>query len=168
MPGTVTWVVTLENAGPGDAIDVEFEDELPPGITWTLGSGENVCSIDGTLLTCAMPLVPDGVFETLEIIGSVDQGSCGVLENRGTVTWSGGPADGSVTAISPPVEVVGCSTPAPTPGGDVGAGGETPGGAEGELPDTGSARNGPAAVVVLGFILVGSAILLGRRRHVVR
>lgn len=178
VPGTVVWIVTLENAGPGDATNVEFEDELPPGVDWTLGSGENVCSIDGTTLTCAVPLVPDGVFETLEIIGAVDGSTCGLMENSGTITWSGGPSDGSTSAVSPPVEVVGCSSPTPTstPDEGVAPGEGTPedgspdngAGGEGALPDTGATSEGLPSVVLLGTVLLGSALVLVHRRHASR
>ncbi len=176
VPGTVVWIVTLENAGPGDATDVEFVDELPSGARWSLGSGENVCSIDGTMLTCFAAVVPDGVFETLEIIGTVDGSTCGVMDNDATVTWSGGPADGSASAVSPPVEVVGCDaatpTPSPTPDGGVAPGEETPDDGEpddgAELPDTGARTESSWLVALAGVLLLGSAILLAGRRRPVR
>ena len=51
-PGTVSYFVTFENAGPGTATNVSFTDELSADVEWSLGSGSNVCAIEGTTLTC--------------------------------------------------------------------------------------------------------------------
>ena len=99
--------MSFENAGPGTATNVSFTDELSPDFEWSLGSGSNVCSIDGTTLTCFAETVPDGVFEVLEIIATVDGTDCGSFDNTGTVTFEGGPEAGSVTATAPTVEVTG-------------------------------------------------------------
>ena len=105
--------MTFENAGPGTATNVSFTDELSADVEWSLGSGSNVCSIDGTTLTCFAETVPDGVFEVLEIIGTVDDTDCGTFDNTGTVTFEGGQEPGSVSATAPTLEVTGCEGVAP-------------------------------------------------------
>ena len=112
-PGTITYTVSFENAGPGTATNVTFTDELSPDFVWSLGSGSNVCSIEGTTLTCFAETVPDGVFEVLEITATIDGTSCGTFDNNATVTFEGGQEAGSVTATAPTVEVTGCPAPAP-------------------------------------------------------
>jgi uncharacterized repeat protein (TIGR01451 family) len=114
-PGTILYVITFENAGPGSATNVTAVDELPPGPEWSIGSGSNVCTLDGTALTCFAASVADGVFEVLEITGTVDAADCGTLDNEGTVTFSGGHQTGSVTAAADPITITGCPTPTPTP-----------------------------------------------------
>jgi uncharacterized repeat protein (TIGR01451 family) len=168
-PGTVTYFVTFENAGPGTATNVGFTDELNPDFEWSLGSGENVCSIDGTTLTCFAETVADGVFEVLEIIAVVDGTDCGTYDNAGTVTFEGGPEPGSVTAIAPTVEVTGCpaapasATPVPTVDAGTGAGGG------GDLPDTRTEpARAPEAVLVLATILGLAAVLAAPVRRVLR
>ncbi len=126
-PGTVSYIVTFENAGPGTATNVTFNDELSADVEWSLGSGSNVCSITGTTVTCFAETVPDGVFEVLEIIGTIDAADCGSYDNTGTVTFEGGQGPGSVSDTAPTLDVTGCSAPAPVPSEGAGGGG---------LPDT--------------------------------
>ncbi len=165
-PGTVSYFVTFENAGPGTATNVSFTDELSPDFEWSLGSGSNVCSIDGTTLTCFAETVPDGVFEVLEIIATVDGTSCGSFDNTGTVTFEGGGEPGSVTATAPTVEVTGCPAPAPTPTADEGAGGGGAGGGEGGLPDTSTDAPQPIGLIAVtaAFAVAASVLTLRFRR----
>jgi uncharacterized repeat protein (TIGR01451 family) len=168
-PDTATYFVTFENAGPGTATNVLFTDELNPDFDWSLGSGENVCSIEGTTLTCFAETVPDGVFEVLEIIAVVDATDCGTYDNTGTVTFEGGPEPGSVSAVAPTVEVTGCpaapasGTPVPTVDAGTGAGGG------GDLPDTRTEpARAPHAVLVLATILGLAVVLTAPVRRVLR
>jgi len=165
VPGTITYEVLVENVGPGDAIDVEFTDELPSGPTWSIGSGSRVCSISGTTLSCAAPVVPDGVFEVIEIFGTVDGSFCGVIDNSASIAWEGGTARGLSIADAAQVEITGCSavlpssvenpTPSPNPTTDGGAGA----GGGGGVPDTRlpepMAPLGPIAAVVATVLALG-------------
>ena len=139
LPDSVTYVVTVENVGPGEATDVQFTDELPAGATWSIGSGSNVCSISGTTLSCFAPAVPDGVFEVVEIVGTFDGSVCGAVDNRAEIAWTGGPDPGLAIADAETVQVSGCSATAPTgapnPTADTGAGGGG-GGDDDDVPDT--------------------------------
>ena len=178
-PGTVTYLVTFENAGPGTATNVTVTDELPPGPDWSIGSGSNVCSITGNTLTCFAETVPDGVFEVLEITGTVGATDCGTLNNEATVEFSGGPEPGSITAIAEPVEVTGCPTSTPSPSassstspgesGVLGAGGEQGAGDgdDGELPDTATSTSPPVAALALAaaFLAATSVLILRTRRR---
>ncbi|HEX5038801.1 MAG TPA: hypothetical protein VFW95_01535 [Candidatus Limnocylindria bacterium] len=171
-PGTIVYLVTVENVGPGNATDVTLTDELPEGPTWSLGSGSNLCSISGTTLTCFAPDVPDGVFEVLQIFGAVDESFCGTLENSATITWSGGPATGSATASAGEVEVLCPPSPAPTPdqgvGPDTGGGDEGGGGGGGELPDTRTDAAAPVApdwpISVATLLALAVALVADGRR----
>ena len=110
VPETVTYVVTVENVGPGDATNVQFTDELPAGPTWSIGSGSNVCSITGnTLLSCFAPVVPDGVFEVVEIFGTFDGSFCGAIDNSASIAWEGGTERGVAVADAGQIEITGCS-----------------------------------------------------------
>jgi len=130
LPDTVTYVVTVENVGPGEATDVQFTDELPTGATWSIGSGSNVCSISGTTLSCFAPAVPDGVFEVVEITGTFDGSVCGAVDNSASIAWTGGPVSQVAVAEAETVQVSGCGATAPTgaanPTGEAGAGGDVP------------------------------------------
>ena len=120
VPGTVAYEVLVENVGPGDATNVQFTDELPAGPTWSIGSGSRVCTItNNTLLSCSAPVVPDGVFEVIEIFGAVDGSFCGAIDNSASIAWEGGTERGVAVADAGQIEITGCSgvppTPAPTP-----------------------------------------------------
>jgi large repetitive protein len=154
-PDPVTYIVTAENVGPGDATDVQFTDELPAGATWSIGSGSNVCSITGTTLSCFAPAVPDGVFEVVEIVGTFDSSVCGAVDNSASIAWTGGPDPQAAVADAETVQVSGCSATAPTgapnPTGDTGAGGD--------VPDTQMAPPGPAMMRIAVFgLLLGAGL----------
>jgi uncharacterized repeat protein (TIGR01451 family) len=167
VPGPIIYLMTFENAGPGAATDVTVTDELPKGVEWSIGSGSNVCSIDGTTLTCFAESVPDGVFEVLEIVGTISATGCGTMDNEGTAVFGGGPEPGSITAISEPVDVTGCegvqpsevTAPSPTASGG--------GGDEGELPDTATGAPLPLAAlaVAAAFFAATSVLILRTRRR---
>jgi uncharacterized repeat protein (TIGR01451 family) len=167
VPDTFSYLVIVENAGPGPATNVRFTDELSPDVEWSIGSGSNVCSIDGTTLSCFAPIIPDGVFEVVEIIGTVDADDCGTYDNTGTLTFEGGPESGSVSDSAPTVEVTGCSGEAPsettpaTPVEGAGAGGD------GDLPDTSAGAPAPIAwsVVALALLAAASVVTLRARRR---
>ena len=108
--------VDRERRSPGDAINVQFTDELPPGPTWSIGSGSRVCSITGnTLLSCFAPVVPDGVFEVIEIFGAVDGSFCGAIDNSASIAWEGGTERGVAIADAGQIEITGCGAVTPTP-----------------------------------------------------
>ena len=169
VPGPVTYVMTAENVGPGPATDVQFTDELPPGATWTIGgSGSNVCSITGSTLSCFVPDVPDGVFEVVEVVGTLDGSVCGLMDNSASIAWTGGPDPEVAVADAETVEVSGCSAVAPSavpnPSGGTGAGGG--GGDDGDVPDTGMAPPGQgiAAIAILTLLLVAGLMGLVKLR----
>ena len=115
VPGTLSYLVTVENVGPGDAIDVQFTDVLPDGPVWSIGSGSNVCTIIGNTLGCAAPIVPDGVFEVIEIFGAVDGSFCGTIDNSASIGWEGGTQRGVAVADAEQIEITGCGVATPTP-----------------------------------------------------
>jgi uncharacterized repeat protein (TIGR01451 family) len=169
VPGPITYIMTFENAGPGAATNVTVTDELPAGVEWSIGSGSEVCVIEGKTLTCSAENVPDGVFEVLEITGTIDATACGTMDNQGTAEFSGGPESGSITAISEPVDVTGCSGEAPSettepgPSGGAGGGGEGDGG----LPNTSAAAPPPIGLtaVAVAFAIAASVLMLRPRRR---
>ena len=143
-----------------DATDVQFTDELPAGATWSIGSGSNVCSIRARTLSCFVPDVPDGVFEVVEIIGTLDGSVCGVIDNSASIAWTGGPDPGVAVADAETVEVSGCSATAPTgvanPTADTGAGGGAGGG---DVPNT--SMNEPMSAVTPLAVLTALGLPCG-------
>ena len=74
-----------------------------------------------------MPDVPDGVFEVVEVVGTLDGSVCGLMDNSASIAWTGGPDPEVAVADAETVEVSGCSAVAPSavpnPSGGTGAGG---------------------------------------------
>jgi len=167
VPGPIMYLMTFENAGPGAATNVTVTDELPRGVDWSIGSGSNVCSIDGTTLTCFAESVPDGVFEVLEIVGTISPTGCGTMANEGTADFGGGPEPGSITAISEPVEVTGCEGVAPSEVTAPSPTSSAAGGGGGELPDTAAGTSSPAwaFAVATAFVVAASVMLLRTRKR---
>lgn len=167
VPGPIIYLMTFENAGPGTATNVTVTDELPKGVEWSIGSGSNVCSIDGTTLTCFAESVPDGVFEVLEIVGTISATGCGTMNNEGTAGFGGGPEPGSITAISEPVDVTGCEGVLPSEVTDPSPTASAADGGEGDLPDTAVNTSAPGAplAVAAAFLLSASVLLLRARRR---
>jgi uncharacterized repeat protein (TIGR01451 family) len=160
LPGTVTYVITAENVGPGAAQDVQFTDELPAGATWTIGSGSNVCSISGSTLSCFAPDVPDGVFEVVEVFGTLDGSVC-VMDNSASISWTGGPDPGLAVADAAQVQVTGCEATGPTA-----AANPTDGVGSGGVPNTAapSPERIPLSAVAVALLLasaLATALALG-------
>ena len=159
VPGPITYTMTFENAGPGAATNVTVIDELPAGVVWSLGSGSEVCEIVGKTLTCFAESVADGVFEVLEITGTISATGCGTMDNEGTADFGGGPEPGSITAISEPVEVNGCSGVAPAE--------STAPVPSGGLPNTSTDAPRPIGLIVVAvaFAIAASVLIVRPRRR---
>lgn len=89
MGDTITYDLTVTNAGPGDASLVVLEDLLPPGVAFLSAvpscSGCS-CSETGGLVTCALlDIVSQGVV-TVQVNGRVDQM---FVRNTASVRWAG-------------------------------------------------------------------------------
>jgi uncharacterized repeat protein (TIGR01451 family) len=91
--GTVTYTVTIANAGTADAFDVAFTDTLPVGLTPIAGSLSFPAGCTGTLaapnvsVTCATIPVNGSVSIAYQAVAN--PGSCpATLTNQAKVTWT--------------------------------------------------------------------------------
>ena len=135
--------------------------------------GSNVCSITGTTLTCFAESVPDGVFEVLEIDGTISRDRTAERWNNegdGRLRWRAGARIGhGHLRASGGHRVRGRraigddgSKPDRMRGRRWGGGGD-----EGELPDTATGTSPPIAAfaVAAAFLVAASVLLLRTRRR---
>ena len=103
-----SFTITVWNAGPGDAFDVELHDDLPPGLTWDVElvsgpasvdldedcmlassvvfGGEQQMSLDCEFGTLEPSDMEDGI--VIRVFAETDRTDCGLLENTAVVTAS--------------------------------------------------------------------------------
>lgn len=110
--GTITYDLRVMNVGTGDATGVVVTDELPAGVTFasaTAGCGES-----GGIVTCSVGDVGAGAFVDLEISVTVDETTCGAIDNVARVEASNETGDATANNGSNQVSnSVVCSEPAP-------------------------------------------------------
>ena len=100
VPGqTVTYTITVTNAGPTDAVGAIVTDMFPAaltGVTWTcVGTGGGVCSPTGSGNINETVTVPVGGTVTFTATGTVSPAAVGVLVNTASVAPPPGASDPS-------------------------------------------------------------------------
>ncbi len=66
----LSWVITVANAGPSDALDVVVADALPAGVTYVSDTGG--CEASGGAIECPLGTVQAGATESFEVTGLVE------------------------------------------------------------------------------------------------
>ena len=101
--GTVTYTLTVRNAGPSAARSVRVEDVLPRGLRDATAAGLGCTSGDGTL-GCDLGTLPAGESRVVTVTAVIDQAAAGTdLANTATVsttTVDPDPSDNSSTATT--------------------------------------------------------------------
>lgn len=84
----VEWTLTIANAGPSAAEDVEIVDTLPAGTTFDPGASDPSCSAIGQVVTCDLGTVAVGPASVV-IAATVDQDTpISTITNKALVTSS--------------------------------------------------------------------------------
>ncbi len=89
IPGTrVAWDVTVANAGPSTATNVQVTDDLVDALTGVTATvSGNTCAVAaGNVVTCALGTLPPGSPLTIKISADVPPGFTGDVDNTATVT----------------------------------------------------------------------------------
>jgi uncharacterized repeat protein (TIGR01451 family) len=165
---SVTYAISVSNAGPDDAVSLVMVDTLPAGVTFVsaAGSGWTCASTGNVSVTCTRALLANGATAPRISLVVGAPATAGPMVNRAAVESSTTDPTPLNNASSAPVVVLA----APSGGGGGGNGGDggnggTPGGNGGQHPQTGA--DIPGELTWALALLVGGAFLLGalpRRR----
>jgi uncharacterized repeat protein (TIGR01451 family) len=69
---TITWTITVANAGPDEATNVVLTDVLPSGVT-LLTDLSGICTIDAGVATCALGDLASGGSVEIDVLTSADE-----------------------------------------------------------------------------------------------
>jgi uncharacterized repeat protein (TIGR01451 family) len=152
---TITYTLTVSNAGPDDATDVVVTDQLPEGITYVSDSGEGAYATS-TGEWAVGTLAANGS-ATLTITATVSSGTGGMsISNNASVSDANADPDADNNAVSASL-TVNTPTPAPTPTpnntGGGGGGGRIGGSILPHGQVLGAATSSPALGVTCGVFL---------------
>ncbi len=101
---TLTYTVTVNNAGPQDAVDVVVTDMLPAGVTFVSSSG---CAEDPSgVPTCSLGNIAAGGSAQFTIEVAVDPMRVGTITNQASVSSDTDDPDTSNNSVSEDTEVV--------------------------------------------------------------
>jgi uncharacterized repeat protein (TIGR01451 family) len=82
---TLSWIISVTNAGPDAAEGVTITDTLPPGVAVSSASaGQGTCSVAGGIVTCDPGIIAPGA--TLSLLIDVVPAANGVLTNTAVVS----------------------------------------------------------------------------------
>jgi uncharacterized repeat protein (TIGR01451 family) len=86
------FTILVKNWGPGTALNVHVEDDLPAGVTWTISPAVVGCSIDTApapdVLSCDFASLASGASVEISIQGDTVAANCGTLHNEVVVSAS--------------------------------------------------------------------------------
>lgn len=117
-PGTtISWTITVSNAGPAVARDVALSDLVPAGVTLTDATGED-CDVTDDL-ACTLGDLPPGATRTITLTGAIDPAARGSVDTTATATSATAdptPADATdqeSTPLIPAADLVTTKTASP-------------------------------------------------------
>jgi uncharacterized repeat protein (TIGR01451 family) len=159
----VTYTLVVSNAGPDEAIAVEVDDTLPPGVLFVSATGEGwTCVNQGDVgVSCSRGSLADGATAPPITVVVRAPATAGPMVNTAAVTSStADPTPGDNSSSVPTVVVPGGGGDGGDDGDDGNGGGDNPG----DLPQTGAVVGRDATLAVLLLILGFALVLVSRRR----
>jgi uncharacterized repeat protein (TIGR01451 family) len=163
---SITYSLTVSNAGPDTALAVVLVDTLPAGVTFLSASGTDwACVASGSVtVTCTRPDLATGA--TAPVVTLVVRAPAvgGLLVNHATVSSStSDPVADNNASAAPAIVQAAPSGGGPGGGGGGPAGGGGGGGTGGTHPQTGADLSREAAWAFV-FLLLGAILVRPRRR----
>ncbi len=117
----IGFTITISNAGPGTAYDVEASDTLPAGFTWAIDSQSGGWTLVGGVLSFGPADLADDASSTVTVTATSSSESCGLVENDAWVDASNDDReddDAEVTINCPDVTVTKTADNTPISAGD--------------------------------------------------
>jgi uncharacterized repeat protein (TIGR01451 family) len=109
-PGeNAAFTITISNAGPGKAYDIELKDVLPAGITWSADNPDN-CDITSGTLECGFKSLDANDTLVIHVSGEVSVDQCGTLTNTADITVGNEPESAAEDNTSTASVVVACGS----------------------------------------------------------
>ncbi len=105
----IGFTITVSNAGPGVAKDVELNDPLPAGVTWTVDGGADAadCSITDGDLTCDFGDLAAGASAEVHVGATTSAEACSVYDNTATASASNHPDVDDDAVITCDLSIIG-------------------------------------------------------------
>ncbi|MEO6058389.1 MAG: Ig-like domain-containing protein, partial [Candidatus Limnocylindria bacterium] len=109
---TASYSIVVWNTGPGTAVNVTLEDDLPGDLSWSENSED--CSIKAGVLTCSFGdlgvTTPENSPAKVTVSAVTDRSDCGILDNDAFADADNndrvGPAEASITVKCPTISIV--------------------------------------------------------------
>jgi uncharacterized repeat protein (TIGR01451 family) len=91
----IGFTLNAENVGVAQARDVKVTDALPakPGLSWSVSPAVQGCAIAAGTLTCDLGTIAAGASKSVHVTSPTTAGSCGRVDNTGSVTTSNADSD---------------------------------------------------------------------------
>jgi uncharacterized repeat protein (TIGR01451 family) len=81
---SISFTITVTNNGPGTATNVDVDDNLPAGFTWTESPDKAECSITAGVLHCDIASLASGANFSVTVTAATDAADCGEVVNTAT------------------------------------------------------------------------------------
>ena len=105
----LTYILTVTNLGPSEALNVEVTDSLPASVDWMSTSGDGwTCTFADPTVTCTRPSLPAGTTSAIAIRVMVHSSATGMLFNTAAVitTTTDQDTDNNSDSETIPIDVI--------------------------------------------------------------
>jgi uncharacterized repeat protein (TIGR01451 family) len=80
----ISFTITVSNGGPGTATNVDIDDSLPAGFSWSEDPDKAECAITAGALHCDIASLASGASFSVTLTAATDGGDCGAVTNTAT------------------------------------------------------------------------------------
>ena len=117
--GTITYTITVTNAGPSTALGVTVTDNLPGGVSFgAVTTSQGSCTQSGGTVSCNIGTMQPGTTAVITI--TVTATGCGAVTNTATVSATNEPATKTANNSASATSTIDCPPGKVTGGGQIG------------------------------------------------